>query len=546
MITRRIYIQFSKRNINENYSKQLINFKWEDIYDYDDIKSRLLEIADYVKNGRCYGVILFGPPGTGKSMISKGLANKLGWSYFELKPSKILSKWYGESEFLLESFLDKVESSTPAVLHIDELDSLGMSRESEIHEVTHRLVNILLMRLQEFHDKKLKILIIGSTNIPHELDEALLRPGRFDEVIYVPLPDEKARENIWRGYIKLENIDYKELARRSERFSPADIKNIVERVFASIKNPTTQDFIKFIEEYKPSIQISTIIKFEDLARKYSRSKINIRPFGVPEITWNDLGDLEEVKSVIRESVELPIREKELAKKLGVKPVKGILLYGPPGVGKTSIAKALANELRASFIEISGEELAKVGPFRAASIIAEKFYLAIDNAPAVIYIDEIDMIAKERLGNEWRDALTELLRQMDGLREIQDVIVIGSTNRPWDLDPAILRAGRFDKIIYIPPPNIESRIKILKVLLRDLEVSDEVIKKVAEETEYFVPADLKLLVDEVKRSLLKEAIITGNLRKNVNYEDFKRILSKMKSSLTRDIIEIYEKFNYNRK
>jgi len=545
LLTRRVSFSLRREKRQSEYLNQL-SVSWDEVYDSREIKERLEEIAEQVKNGKTYGVILFGPPGTGKTMIAKALANKLRWAYFELKPSRILSKWYGESEFLLDTFLDEVEKSEPAILLIDEFDSFALSREGELHEVTHRLVNILLNRLQEFHDRKRRILIIATTNLPQEIDEAFLRPGRFDEVIYVPLPDEKGREEIWAGYIKRGDINYKELAKASERFSPADIKNVVELVTSRINNPSTEDFLKAIKEYKPSVTISTIIKFESLARKYSRHKKNIKGYGIPEVKWEDLGDLEEVKEIIRESIELPLLNKELAKRLNIRPVKGILLYGPPGVGKTSIAKAIATELRATFIEISGEELSRVGPIKAVEIISEKFYTAVDNSPSVIFIDEIDMIARSREISEWRNVLTELLRQMDGLREIEDVIVIGSTNRPWDLDPAILRAGRFDKIIYIPPPNEEARKKILKVLLRGLEVEEDVVEKVAKITEGFVPADLKLLVEEIKRNLLKEAINSGEVRIKVTYSDFIKVLEKMKPSVDKELLEEYSRFNIQRK
>ncbi|AGJ63751.1 AAA family ATPase [Saccharolobus islandicus] len=522
------------------------NIRWDEVYDLKEVKMRLEEIAKMVQDGRAYGVILFGPPGTGKTTIAKALANKLGWAYFELRPSKILSKWYGESELLLDNFFDQVEMNTPAVVFIDELDSLAMSRQSDLHEVTHRLVNIMLMRLQDLHDKSLRVIIIGATNVPQEIDEAFLRPGRFDEVIYVALPDEKSREEIWRGYIKREDIDYSLLAKRSERFSPADIKNVVDKVLSKNNSPNTEDFLREIGNYKPSIQLSTIIKFENVARKYERSKLIIKTYGVPNISWNDLGDLEEVKRIIRESIVLPITSKKFAEKLGIYPVKGILLYGPPGTGKTSIAKALANDLRFNFIELSGEEVSSAGPLDAPKIIAEKFYVALDNAPAIIFIDEIDMIARNRMANEWRNALTELLRQMDGLREIHNVIVVGATNRPWDLDPAILRAGRFDKIIYVPPPDKDGREKILQVLIKDLIISKNIISKVAELTENYTPADLKLVVEEVKRNLLKEASISGNLRTEVKLEDFMNVLNRVKTSLDRQTLMMYEKFGFERR
>lgn len=542
IITRRINIG------NKNKVKKISyipNVKWEEIYDEEEIKRRLEEISKIVDSGKAYGAILFGPPGTGKTTLAKALANKLKWNYFELRPSNILSKWYGESEFLLDQFFDQIEESTPAIVFIDELDSLAPSRQSELHEVTHRLVNIMLMRLQDLHDKSLKVLIIGATNVPEEIDEAFLRPGRFDEVIYVPLPDIDGREKIWRGLLNIDNIDYKIIAKKSERFSPADIKNLVDEARKRYQDITTDKLLTLIDNYKPSVPISTIIKFETIARKYSRTKINVKLYGIPEIRWNDIGDMEEIKKEIRESIELPILKKDLAEKLGVRPIKGLLLYGPPGTGKTTIAKAMANELNANFIEISGEEIASAGPFNSPQLIAEKFYVAIDNAPSILFIDEIDMIAKNRMGNEWRDALTELLRQMDGLRDTSNVIIVGATNRPWDLDPAILRPGRFDKVIYVPLPDVTAREKILKVLCRGLEVDEKTVKEVAEMTEGYTPADLKLVIEEIKRKILVEAF-NGQLRTRITLDDFKEILGRIKPSVSKEELLLYEKYKFERR
>lgn len=537
--------KIAAQRIRKRYRNRIPSVTFDQIYDQKDVKRRINEILQEVEKGKTYGIILFGPPGTGKTSLAKAIANKLKWNYFELKASDVLSKWYGESEVLLTTFLDEVEASQPAVLLIDEIDSFTMSRDNDLHEVTHRLINILLNRLQDFHDKNDKILVIGTTNVPQEIDEAFLRPGRFDEVLYVPLPDEEGRKEIWKGYIRDEGVDYELLAKKSQRFSPADIKLIVDEVKSQVeregRKATTEDYLKAIESFKPSVQISTLIKFENIAKKYSRRKLIGTPYGVPEITWDDLGDLEKVKQIIRDSIELPLKNKEFAEKLGIKPVKGVLLYGPPGTGKTSIAKALANELKAAFIILSGEEIASAG-IRAPEVIAEKFNIARDNAPAVIFIDEIDAIAKNRMVNEWRTALTELLSQMDGIRESEDIIVIGATNEPWDLDPAILRPGRFDKIIYVPPPDLNGRISVLKVLTRGLDIDEHTIKEIARNTENFTPADLKLLVEEVKRNLLKEASQTKVLRTKVTYQDFYVVLKNMKPSVNEQTLKMYENFH----
>ena len=523
---------------------------WDSIYDMEEVKKRLLEIADWVSvRNRPYGVILFGPPGTGKTAIAKALANKLGWKYMELRARDVMSKWYGESEFLLESFFDEIPLVAPVVVLIDEIDSFGMSREGELHEVTHRLVNIMLTRLQELHESNVRAIIIATTNLPQELDEALLRPGRFDEVIYVKLPDEEARKEIWKGFVG-EGVDYELLAKNSNRLTPADIKAIVEAVknraeLQEKRKPTTEDYLRELASYKPSVSVQTLLKFEDIAKKYSRHKVMEKPYLVKDVRWDDLGDLEEVKKEVREAVEVPIKHRDLAKAIGVKPVKGLLLYGPPGTGKTSIAKALANELNASFIILSHEDLSRAGPYEAPKVIAEKFALAREYAPAIVFIDEIDSWAKARELNEWRSALTELLTQMDGIRELEDVVVIATTNRPWDIDPALLRPGRFDKLVYVPPPDLKGRKEVLKVLMKGLSYDESLLDELARRTEGFTPADLKALVEEVRRNLFNEALQTKSLRTNVSLDDFLKVLSTIRPSVDQRTVALYEQWRNSR-
>jgi SpoVK/Ycf46/Vps4 family AAA+-type ATPase len=510
----------------------------------EEVKRRLLEIAEWVKvRNKPYGVILFGPPGTGKTMIAKALANKLGWKFMELRARDVMSKWYGESEYLMESFFDQIPLVAPVVVLIDEIDGFAMSREGELHEVTHRLINIMLSRLQELHDSNVQAIIIGTTNLPQEIDEALLRPGRFDEVIYVPLPNEDARKELWRS-IAGQDVDYETLAKVSNRLSPADIKAVAEAVRNKVelgekRRPTTEDYLRELQSYKPSISLQTLLKFEDIAKKYSRHKVAEKPYLIKDVKWDDLGDLENVKKELREAIEMPIKHRELAKALGVKPAKGVLLYGPPGTGKTSLAKALASELNASFIILSHEELARVGPFEAPKVISEKFALAREYAPSILFIDEIDSWTRVREANEWRGALTELLVQMDGIRELEDVVVLATTNRPWDLDPALLRPGRFDKLIYVPPPDLEGRKAVLKVLLKGLEYDESTVDYVAARTEYFTPADLKAVVDEVRRNMMKEALERGAVRTRVTKEDFEAVLKNVKPSLSPTVLTMYE-------
>ncbi|MGC9106525.1 MAG: ATP-binding protein, partial [Thermoprotei archaeon] len=334
------------------------------------------------------------------------------------------------------------------------------------------------------------------------------------------------------------------LAKVSNRLSPADIKAVAEAVRNKVelgekRRPITEDYLRELQSYKPSISLQTLLKFEDIAKKYSRHKVAEKPYLVKDVKWDDLGDLENVKKELKEAIEIPIKHRELAKALGVKPAKGVLLYGPPGTGKTSLAKALASELNASFIILSHEELARVGPFEAPKVISEKFALAREYAPSVLFIDEIDSWTRVREANEWRGALTELLVQMDGIRELEDVVVLATTNRPWDLDPALLRPGRFDKLIYVPPPDLEGRKAVLKVLLKGLEYDESTVDYVAARTEYFTPADLKAVVDEVRRNMMKEALERGAVRTRVTKEDFEAVLKNVKPSLNPTVLTMYE-------
>lgn len=267
-----------------------------------------------------------------------------------------------------------------------------------------------------------------------------------------------------------------------------------------------------------------------------KKELEAKMRNIPSVSWEQIYDMKELKQKL-----LDISNYVMSRKRAY----GVILFGPPGTGKTSIAKALANELQASFIVVSGDEISSVGPFKAGELIAEKFHIAKDNSPSIIFIDEIDMIARTRGENEWRGALTELLSEMDGIRENEDVIIIGATNRPWDLDPALLRAGRFDRIIYVPPPDYEGRVKVLKVLTKGLSVDEEILNKVSRMTNNYTPADLKLVVDEIRRNLLKEATSTGNIRTSLNFDDFVRVLAYIKPSVNVELLKMYEQFRVER-
>ncbi|WP_238375112.1 AAA family ATPase [Vulcanisaeta thermophila] len=537
--------------------------EWDDVVGIDDVKNDIEQsVIAPLKDPRTaqryglaliHGVLLFGPPGVGKTMLARAIAGKLGWNTLIVNIGELLSKYYGESENRLTELFKTARRYAPAVLIIDEVDAIGKARTKYVSDdVTPRLLNILLGEMDGINKRSENILVIATTNQPDLLDPALLRPGRFDKVIYVPPPNEEARARLFRKLLSGKpisgNIDYEKLARMTDRFSGADIMNVVRTAVleaARSNKPITQeDLEKIISKYKPSLTYDLLEKYEAFRLQYSRYKVQERPmFGIPEVTWDDVGDLEDVKELINKYVVTSIKKREILEKLGIEPIRGILLFGPPGVGKTLIAKATANMLKASFIELNGAELARVGPERAAAIVKDIFSRARENAPAIVFIDEVDSIAPRRdspTGFIWSMVVSQLLTEMDGLRESTGVIVMGATNRPWALDPALLRPGRFDKVIYIPPPNRDARRKILMVHLRNTQYDQGVLDWLADRTEGFSGADLAALVREAKMRAL-DRVLAGSSEVMLTKEDFEEALRRVKPSITRDVISQYEDF-----
>ena len=532
------------------------------VVDYSEVKQEIAEAIVWplirsdlareydVKMAR--GILLFGPPGCGKTLLMKTLAENTGLAFIHVRLGEILSKWYGESERNLLALFDRAKAMKPCIIFLDELDSIGKRRDLySSDDVTPRLLSLMLSEMDGMRSEE-GVVMVGATNMPNLLDPALLRPGRFDKLVYVPPPDFKARKEMLMvkcATLPLaEDVDFESLARETERFSGADISALVSEVsrmvaFESVKTGekrkiTQKDFLKVIRSMKPSISMQMLDSFEKFKLDYERSRIK-RAREERRITWNDIGDLEEAKTKLLESIELPLKHSDLIEKYRLEPVKGILLFGPPGCGKTLLSKAAAEELDVPFIHLTGSEVMSEGIAEAMNKIREAFYRARENAPAVIFVDELDEIAPAR-GKGYPGLVGELLSNMDGIKEFKGVVVLAATNRPWELDSALLRPGRFDYIIYIPPPDMEARKEIFWVHLKGIPAEELNLEELARLSEGYSGADIAAVCREAKLMAIRERI-SGSGEGLVKMEHLIRAMGKVSFSIDEKLIAKYEKF-----
>lgn len=512
------------------------------------------------------GILLYGPPGTGKTTMLRGLAAYLGMRYIEINPGNVLSKWFGESEQKVKQVFDDALSNPPCIIAIDEIDGIGRFRDTYSGDsgTSQRVLNVILMGMDSIFKSKADVLVVATTNRPDLLDKALLRPGRFDKIIYMGPPGENARASIFRSYLQGrkgvdDNIDYLKLAKMSERFTGADIEGMINKVLSStfydsvqLKNARTgskgdsgvasglkvtqQVLEEAIKSTRPSTSFAMIEQYERFRAEYQRERKIQKGWesGIPNVRFSDIGDLESVKEELKEAFELPLKEPEMMEKLKIRPVKGILLYGPPGNGKTLLAKAVATEFSTNFFVISGAELSKDNPAQAASRIRDLFNVARDNVPSIIFLDELDQIAPNRsnpAAEIFIPVTNQLLSELDGIRELKGVMVLGATNRPESVDPALLRANRLERHIEIPYPNVQARKKILEVYLAGIDVSPDVsLDSIAEKCDGFSGADIQELVNEAKKSVLRRKIKGDKGGESINPGDFESALKIIKETL----------------
>lgn len=495
------------------------------------------------------GVLLNGPPGTGKTLIAKAVANESGANFFAINGPEIMSKYYGQSEQKLREIFQKADESEPSIIFIDEIDSIAPKREDVQGEVERRVVAQLLTLMDGLKDRG-HVIVIGATNRLDAVDPALRRPGRFDREIVIGVPDKKGRMEILTIHTRgmpLGMDDEKE----SEFFSRiADITYGF--VGADLAALTRESAMNALRRYLPEIDLDKPIPTEVLEKMivteddFMEALKTIEPSSlrevtveVPNIKWNDIGGLEALKSELREAVELPLLNPDVFSRLGIRAPKGFLLYGPPGTGKTLLAKAVANESNANFISVKGPEVLSKWVGDSEKAVREIFKKAKQVSPAIIFMDEIDSIAPRR-GTSMDSGVTErivnqLLTSMDGIEVLKGVVVIAATNRPDIIDPALLRAGRFDKIIYIPPPEEEGRLKILEVHTKKMPLAKDVdLKDIARKTDGYVGADLENLCREAGMMAYRN----NPEATEVNQDAFIKAMKTIRPSIDKNVIKFY--------
>ena len=464
------------------------------------------------------GVLLHGPPGTGKTLLAKAVANETNASFYTIGGPEIMSKYYGESEERLRNVFDQAEKNAPSIIFIDEIDSIAPKREEVTGEVERRIVAQLLS-LMDGMSARGKVVVIGATNRVNAVDPALRRPGRFDREIEIGVPDRNGRLEILqihtRGMPLAKDVNLEKLADISHGFVGADLQSLSKE--AGIR--ALRRVLPEIDLSSQSIPVETLRKiivtmqdYLDVINEMEPSAMREVFVEVPDVKWDDIGGLLSIKQELQEAVEWPLKYQRVFTYADATPPKGILLYGPPGTGKTLIAKAAANESEANFISIKGPELLSKWVGESEKGVREVFRKARQAAPCIIFFDEIDAIAPRRGGELGGDShvterlISQLLTELDGLEILTNVIVIAATNRPDIIDPALLRPGRFDRLLYVPPPDMNSRLQIIKIHTKKKPLAENIsVEQLARETEGYTGADIASLASAAVMLALREHV-----------------------------------------
>ena len=495
------------------------------------------------------GVLLRGPPGCGKTLLAKAVANESEAYFISINGPEIMSKFYGESEKKLRKIFIEAEEKSPSIIFIDEIDAIAPKRETVTGEVERRVVAQLLALMDGLHSRG-RVIVIGATNRPNSLDPALRRPGRFDREIEIKVPNEKGRREVFQIHTRSmpldKKISLKEFANITHGFVGADISAVCrEAAMAALRRYLPQidlDSEVIDPELLEQIEV-TKNDFEEALKEVMPSGIREVFVEIPNVNWDQIGGLEDLKQKLIESVDWPLSHPKIFERMGISPPRGILLYGPPGCGKTLLARAVATETKANFISIKGPELLSKYVGESEKAIREVFRKARMAAPCIIFFDEFDSIAPSR-GRHTTDSgvsekvLSQFLTELDGLEVKKDIIVIAATNRPDILDPALIRPGRIDRILLVPAPDEDGREQILNIFTKDMPLAANIdLNELNTKLDGFTGADVETLCREAGMIALRE-----NLRaRKITGEHFKMAIESVYPSITPEIIKWYEDF-----
>ncbi|MFP4005657.1 MAG: CDC48 family AAA ATPase [Candidatus Hadarchaeia archaeon] len=495
------------------------------------------------------GVLLHGPPGTGKTLTAKAVANESDAHFQSLAGPEIMSKFYGESEKKLRQIFEEAEKNAPSVIFIDEIDAIASKREEATGDVEKRVVSQLLT-LMDGLESRGKIIVIAATNRVDAVDPALRRPGRFDREIEIGIPDRDARKEILqihtRGMPMEDNVDLDNLSNNTHGYVGADLASLAREAAMN----ALRDILPEIELDKKEIPSELLEKLKVSKENFRKARQQVEPSAmrevlvqVPDTNWKDIGGLEDSKQQLKESVEWPLKNPEAFQQVGIEPPRGVLLYGPPGTGKTMLARAVATESDANFISIKGPELLSKWVGESEKAVRETFKKARQAAPTVIFFDEIDALVPKRgmrsAGSQVGErVISQLLTEIDGLEELEDVIVIGATNRPDLVDPALMRPGRFDRVMMVPAPDRDAREEIFRIHTKEMPIADDVnLSELADRSEGYSGADIAAVCKEAGILALREDIKSNEVKK----KHFDNAMKSVGPSITDEITDTYEEF-----
>ncbi len=500
------------------------------------------ELFERLGIGAPKGVLLYGPPGTGKTLMAEAVANESGASLFSVRGPEIMGQYYGQSEERLREIFKEAEENAPSIVFLDEIDSIAPSRDDVSGEVERRVVAQLLTLMDGLGDRG-NVIVIGATNREDSIDPALRRPGRFDREIEIGIPGRKARADILSVHMRdmplTPDVTPEWLASVTQGFVGADLAALCREAAMHCLSSRMSEFN--LDRAIPSEMLESMKVSKD---DFSAALGEVEPSGmrevlveIPKVTWDDVGGLDDVRRRIEE-VFVPEDGNSAYDRLGIEPGKGILLYGPPGTGKTLIAKALANESGTNFISVNGPEVASKWMGESERAIRQIFKRAKQMAPCIIFFDELDSIAPVRGmsdGSAWERVVAQMLTSMDGIEGLRNVTVMGATNRPDMIDSALLRPGRFDRLVLVGKPDADSRLGILRIHTRKMPLKDVDLKLVASATDGYVGADLAAVCREAGLAAYRENPDADS----VQQRHFDQALAAIGPSVTADMMESYE-------